>query len=144
MPFAKKIDIFKGICGLPIPIIWRTGNDKVEQVKEIMALNKKKKRVASLEEYAIEAVPETVEKNFKNAVGQDSLTRFDAKPKRKKKPNNRKKNANPNTPNKQNTSNNQIKPNNSNNRNAKEIKHFLFSDCSFACASCDKKRVFDD
>ncbi len=50
-----------------------------------MAQNKEKKRVASLEDYAVEEVA-SVEKNFQNVVGQDSLTRFD-QPKKKKRPN---------------------------------------------------------
>jgi len=61
---------------------------KVDQVKEIVALNKEKKRVSAIEDYAIETVVEE-EKNFQNAVGQDSLTRFD-QPKKKKRPNNKK------------------------------------------------------
>ena len=83
---CQKLDIFKGL-------MWFAYTDnyahwhvlKVEQVKEIMAQNKEKKRVASLEDYAVEEVA-SVEKNFQNVVGQDSLTRFD-QPKKKKRPN---------------------------------------------------------
>jgi hypothetical protein len=50
--------------------------------KEIVAENKLKNKVSSLEDYAIEVVVEP-EKNFNNAMGQESLTRFD-QPKPKK------------------------------------------------------------
>lgn len=88
---CQKIDIFKGH-------MWFAYTSNMahwhmitaDQVKEMMAINKKKERVAALEDYVTEAAPQEVEKNFQNAVGQDSLTRFDA-PRRKKKPNNNKK-----------------------------------------------------
>lgn len=83
---CQKLDIFKGL-------MWFAYTDnyahwhmlKVEQVKEIIALNKEKKKVASLEEFAVEETA-SQEKNFQNVVGQDSLTRFD-QPKKKKRPN---------------------------------------------------------
>jgi hypothetical protein len=78
-------------------------------VKEIMALNKQKQRVASLEDYVTESTPaETIKENFQNAVGQDSLTRFD-KPKQKKK--------RPNNNNNKNNNKNR-KPSQSNDKNA--------------------------
>lgn len=85
---CQKQDIFKGM-------MWYAYVDnfanwhmlKIEKVKEIIALNKDQKKVAALEDFAESAAPapETV---FSNAVGQESLTRFD-QPKRKK--NNKKK-----------------------------------------------------
>lgn len=83
---CQKLDIFKGL-------MWFAYTDnyahwhvlKVDQVKEIITLNKEKKKVASLEDYAVEEVA-SVEKNFQNVVGQDSLTRFD-QPKKKKRSN---------------------------------------------------------
>lgn len=92
--FCQKIDIFKGNMWFAYTnnmAHWHMIN--AEQVKEMIALNKQKQRVASLEDYVTETVPEAVEKNFQNAVGQDSLTRFDA-PKRKKKPNKKRKPSN--------------------------------------------------
>jgi len=91
--FCQKVDIFKGIMWFAYT------NDmahwhiiEAAQVKEMVALNKQKERVSSLEDYAIEAADETPEKNFQNAVGQDSLTRFDApKKSNKKRPNKNKK-----------------------------------------------------
>ena len=65
----------------------------VEKVKEILAVNKKKERVASLQDYVVETAQE-IEKKFENVVGQDSLTRFDQP---KKKPNNRNKKKKPTT-----------------------------------------------
>ena len=90
--YCQKVDIFKG------NMWFAYANDNAhwhmihaDQVKEMLELNKNKERVSSLEEYVIEdTTKEEVAKNFENAVGQDSLTRFDA-PKRKKRPNNNRK-----------------------------------------------------
>ncbi|HWR94090.1 MAG TPA: hypothetical protein VN192_02695, partial [Flavobacterium sp.] len=66
---------------------------KIEQVREIMAENKLKNKVSSLEDFALEVLAEP-KKDFNNAMGQESLTRFD-QPKKKKRPNrNRKPNNN--------------------------------------------------
>ncbi|MEP7094002.1 MAG: hypothetical protein ABI793_08080, partial [Flavobacterium sp.] len=85
---------------------------KIDQVKEIIAENKQKNKVSSLEDFAIEVVLEP-EKDFNNAMGQESLTRFD-QPKKKKKPNRKRKptaeNAIVATPNKPPQANNNIKP----------------------------------
>jgi len=82
---CQKLDIFKGL-------MWFAYTDnyshwhllEIEQVKEIMAINKDSKRASALEDYAVEptAAPE---KDFNNAMGQESLTRFD-QPKRRKRP----------------------------------------------------------
>ena len=88
--FCQKIDIFK-------ELMWFSyANNSahwhvlpVAQVQEILAINKKKERVASLEDYVIEVIPQ-VEKTYQNVVGQDSLTRFD-QPVKKNKNNNKKK-----------------------------------------------------
>ncbi|MBC7525444.1 MAG: hypothetical protein H7239_13530 [Flavobacterium sp.] len=80
---CQKQDIFKGL-------MWFAYTDnfanwhvlKIEQVREIIAQNKEKIRVSSLEDFAIEIVIEQ-EANFNNAMGQESLTRFD-QPKKKK------------------------------------------------------------
>lgn len=95
--YCQKVDIFKG------KMWFAYANDTAhwhmidaEQVKEIIEINKAKKKVASLEEFVVETAndDENIEKNFQNAVGQDSLTRFD-KPKRKKRPTNNKKKRQP-------------------------------------------------
>ncbi|QIE59965.1 hypothetical protein G5B37_10445 [Rasiella rasia] len=83
MAQCQKIDIFKGLMWFSYEkegMNWHIL--KVEKVNEIIAINKKGKAVASLEEY-IEDVIIPDEKLFNNVVGQDSLTRFD-RPKRSK------------------------------------------------------------
>lgn len=92
---CQKTDIFKRI-------LWygyeREGMNwhkiSVDKANEIIALNKKGKKVASLEEFVVEeSVSES--KIFENVVGQDSLTRFDKpKPKNNRRRNNRNKNQN--------------------------------------------------
>ena len=105
---CQKQDIFKGL-------MWFAYTDnfanwhvlKIEHVKEIVALNKEKKRATSLEDYALEiaALPE---KDFNNAMGQESLTRFD-QPKKKKKPNKKRKPNETNAPSTSKNANNPIK-----------------------------------
>ncbi len=98
--YCQKVDIFKG------NMWFAYANDNAhwhmihaDQVKEMLELNKNKERVSSLEEYVIEdTTKEEVAKNFENAVGQDSLTRFDA-PKRKKRPSNSNRKKKPATAN---------------------------------------------
>ena len=90
-----KMDIFKNH-------LWYTYKEErfkwfrltLEQVLEIIALNKNNQKSISLEEYEADVVlPEKVD--FEDAVGQDSLTRFDApktsKRRRNNKNNNKKK-----------------------------------------------------
>ena len=86
---CQKVDIFKEIMWFAYanaPAQWLVL--PVEKVKEIVAINKKKERVAALEDYVVESTQE-VEKKFENVVGQDSLTRFD-QPKKKKNNKNKK------------------------------------------------------
>jgi cell fate regulator YaaT (PSP1 superfamily) len=93
--FCQKIDIFKELMWFSYansPAHWHVL--PVAQVQEILAINKKKERVASLEDYVVEVVPQ-VEKTYQNVVGQDSLTRFDQpKSKNNKKKKNFKKKPN--------------------------------------------------
>jgi cell fate regulator YaaT (PSP1 superfamily) len=82
---CQKLDIFKNY-------MWFAYTDNyaqwhllmVDQVNEIIALNKKGEKATALEDYAVEPL-EVIEKDFNNAMGQESLTRFD-QPKRKKRP----------------------------------------------------------
>jgi cell fate regulator YaaT (PSP1 superfamily) len=92
----QKMDIFKGLVWYAYkdnPMQWH--QLEVKRANEIIELNKDKKKVQSLEDFAFEIEPENKdEKVFANVVGQDSLTRFDkAKKKRKSrnKRNNRRK-----------------------------------------------------
>ncbi len=104
MAICQKQDIFKGL-------MWFAYTDnfanwhvlKIEQVKEILAENKLKNKVSSLEDYALEVTTEP-EKDFNNAMGQESLTRFD-QPKRKKKNNKNRKPNGENTPANSNNNN---------------------------------------
>ena len=82
---CQKQDIFKGLMWFTYTenfANWHVLN--IAQVKEIIAENKQNKKVSSLEEYAIETVAEP-QKDFNNAMGQESLTRFDQPKKSKNK-----------------------------------------------------------
>ncbi|WP_333693306.1 PSP1 domain-containing protein [Flavobacterium sp.] len=97
LAYCQKQDIFKRL-------MWFAYADNianwhvlhVDQVKEIVAENKQKKKVSSLEDFALELAQEP-KQDFNNAMGQESLTRFD-QPKKKRKNNNKKRR--PNTQNK--------------------------------------------
>ena len=87
---CQKQDIFKGLMWFAYTESFAQWHVlKIEQVKEIVAENKLKKKVSSLEDFALEITTEP-EKDFNNAMGQESLTRFD-QPSRKKKNKKRKK-----------------------------------------------------
>ena len=94
LAFCQKTDIFKAKLWFSYkddPANWHILSK--EQVHEILLKNKKKEKVASLEEYAVEHSIEEDKVVFENVVGQDSLTRFD-KPKRSKNAKNRNRNRN--------------------------------------------------
>jgi cell fate regulator YaaT (PSP1 superfamily) len=88
-----KMDIFK-------QHLWYTYKEErskwflltLEQVQEIIDLNKNNEKASSLEEYESE-IETPIKVNFEDAVGQDSLTRFDV-PKTKKRRNNKNRNKN--------------------------------------------------
>lgn len=88
---CQKQDIFKGL-------MWFAYTDnyanwhmlKIEQVKEIVAENKQKNKVSSLEDFAFEVEVEP-KQTFSNAMGQESLTRFDQPKKKKSRNKNRNK-----------------------------------------------------
>ncbi|WP_299005224.1 regulatory iron-sulfur-containing complex subunit RicT [uncultured Tenacibaculum sp.] len=79
-----KMDIFK-------KLLWYTYKEEsfkwyklsLDQVQEIIELNKNNELALPLEEYELE-ITEEVSVDFENVVGQDSLTRFDA-PKKSRK-----------------------------------------------------------
>ncbi len=101
---CQKQDIFKGLMWFAYTNNFANWHVlKIEQVKEIIAINKEKKKVSSLEDFAIEIIQEP-ETNFNNAMGQESLTRFDQPKKKKSKNKNKNKIANPN----QNQGQNQV------------------------------------
>jgi len=108
--FCQKTDIFKETLWFSYksePSNWHTLSK--DQVNEILEKNKKKEKVTSLEEYALENIVED-KVVFENVVGQDSLTRFD-RPKRSR---NRNKNRNRNR-----KTGKKKQQGNNNNRNAK-------------------------
>ncbi len=77
LAFCQKTDIFKETLWFSYkdePANWHALSK--DQVNTILEKNKKKEKVATLEEYVVE---NTVEEKivFENVVGQDSLTRFD-------------------------------------------------------------------
>jgi cell fate regulator YaaT (PSP1 superfamily) len=108
-----KMDIFKGL-------LWYNSKEEgfkwfqltLEQVQEVIAMNKRGEKAPSLEELESETTV-AVKIDFENVVGQDSLTRFD-KPKTNKRRRNRKKKPaqgngnqpNKNDPNSKNTQDN--------------------------------------
>ena len=95
MRFVKNKIFFKGLMWFAYTNNFASWHVlKIDQVKEIMDQNKQKIKVSALEDFAIEIVTEQ-ETTFSNAMGQESLTRFD-QPKRKKSNNNRNKKPNPN------------------------------------------------
>ncbi|WP_223032265.1 PSP1 domain-containing protein [Hanstruepera marina] len=86
---CQKTDIFKGHMWFAYEGEWMNWHKITkDQANEILALNKQKKKVASLEEYAADLVEDT-KTEFENVVGQDSLTRFDSPKRRNKRKSNR-------------------------------------------------------
>ena len=81
----------------------------IEQANEIIEINGKNKKVASLEDYASNLTEDT-KTEFENVVGQDSLTRFDSpKPSNKRKSNRNRNNRNKNNKSKPLKTNNDTK-----------------------------------
>lgn len=86
---CQKTDIFKGHLWYAYEGEWMNWHVlTTDQANEIIEKNKKREKVASLEEYASVLIADT-KTEFENVVGQDSLTRFDS-PKHKKKRRNNK------------------------------------------------------
>ncbi len=109
-----KMDIFK-------KHLWYTYKEDsakwykltLEQVHEIIELNKNNELGIPLEEYESE-IEEEIKIDFEDVVGQDSLTRFDA-PKKSRRRRNRRKNSKPKSNSK--PTNPQAKSNNQNQKN---------------------------
>ena len=120
---CQKTDIFKGHMWYAYEGEWANWHKiTTEQANEIIALNKKNKKIASLEEYASDVIEDT-KTEFENVVGQDSLTRFDSPKRKKKRRNSRRKRNKNNTKADQNTGNNPKQGENKNkNRRRKNNK----------------------
>ena len=94
---CQKIDIFKGLMWYAYEGDWANWHIlTTQQTNEIIALNNKRQKASSLEDYSIDPTEET-KKEFENVVGQDSLTRFD-RPKRNNNKNRKQKKYNKNKP----------------------------------------------
>ncbi len=91
---CQKTDIFKRVMWFAYQGEWMNWYKlTVDQVNQIIILNKKKEKVPNLEDYVIDLPVEDSKTAFENVVGQDSLTRFDNKKrKNKRKPSNRNRN----------------------------------------------------
>lgn len=88
---CQKIDIFKGVLWYAYEGEWMNWHKlTAEQANKIIASNRKKEDVGSLEEFEVQLQLEEDKPDFNNVVGQDSLTRFD-KPKGQHKKNNKSK-----------------------------------------------------
>ncbi|TGV03771.1 PSP1 domain-containing protein [Flavivirga rizhaonensis] len=89
---CQKTDIFKGHMWYAYEGEWNHWHKiTTTQANEIIDLNKKNEKIASLEEYASELV-EDAKAEFENVVGQDSLTRFDSPKSNNKRKNNKRRN----------------------------------------------------
>lgn len=82
---CQKIDIFKGLMWYCYEGEWMNWHQlTTEEVKTIIEKNKKKEKVASLEDY-VTVIQEEEATSFEDVVGQDSLTRFDKRNNSKRK-----------------------------------------------------------
>jgi len=91
---CQKTDIFKGLMWYAYEGEWMNWHIlSATQANEIIEKNKKGEKVASLEEYAVEHVEDTITE-FENVVGQDSLTRFDNPKRNNRRKNNKNRNRN--------------------------------------------------
>ncbi|EDP97028.1 regulatory iron-sulfur-containing complex subunit RicT [Kordia algicida OT-1] len=124
---CQKTDIFKGHIWYAYEGEWMNWHKlTTDQANEIIAMNVKKEKVISLEEYALELIEEDTKTNFENVVGQDSLTRFDKKPTRNRKrrgAQNKKRRRNNNNAGNKATAKTGGNPKKSNNQNAKKGNH---------------------
>lgn len=85
---CQKTDIFKRHMWYAYEGEWMNWHRiTTDQANEIIDLNKKNKKVPSLEEYALDVADDT-KNEFENVVGQDSLTRFDNPNRKRKRKNN--------------------------------------------------------
>lgn len=83
-----KTDIFKKMVWF-IYEDYRAGSSPIglslSAVNEIIELNKQNKKPKDLKDFLIQVEEEEEEEFYSNVVGQDSLNRFDTKPKKKKR-----------------------------------------------------------
>lgn len=119
---CQKTDIFKGHMWYAYEGEWMNWHlITTDQAREIIEINKKKEKVASLEEYAVDLNLVDTKTEFENVVGQDSLTRFDGPKGNKKRKNNKSRNKKP-AQNKVQAKNNPNKKDNNNQSNITKPK----------------------
>ena len=86
--YCQKIDIFKAVMWFAFPSNGANWYKiEVEQVKEILELNKQGKAIDNIEDYVFE---DENQNELQSVVAEDSLSRFD-QPKKKKRPQRNKK-----------------------------------------------------
>ncbi len=91
---CQKIDIFKGRLWYAYEGEWMNWFElEASRVNEIIRLNKAKKKVQALEEFVLDQKEDKLA-SFNDAVGQDSLTRFDGPKRSGKSRRNKSKNRN--------------------------------------------------
>jgi hypothetical protein len=101
---CQKTDIFKGLLWYAYEKEGMNWHElSLEKVKEIISVNKKGKKVASLEEF-IEEIVISDKEIFSSVVGQDSITRFDRPKRSNNKRSNKGNNRNQNRSNSQSNS----------------------------------------
>jgi hypothetical protein len=109
--FLQKTDVLKGVMYFSTAESPQLFPIPVEKVKELIALNKKGEKME------LHLDGEDIDSEFKSAVGEDSLTRFDRTQKNRK---NKKGGGAPKNPgsgnNNNNSSNNNRNPENSKNK----------------------------
>ncbi|MEP0264408.1 regulatory iron-sulfur-containing complex subunit RicT [Dokdonia sp.] len=107
---CQKIDIFQGYLWYAYEGEWMNWHQlTAANANEIIAANKAKEPVVSLEEFAAEIEKDT-KTDFGNVVGQDSLTRFDKPKQTNKRRNNRNRNKKRTAATATTTKSNQKKP----------------------------------
>lgn len=135
---CQKIDIFQGHLWYAYEGEWMNWHKlSTSHANEIIASNRKKEPVASLEEFAAELVEETTI-DFGNVVGQDSLTRFDRPKTTKKRRNNRNRKKGTNT--NQNKSSGSRTNNKSRGRKPKQTKTHTNEDRNSSSDTSTKKK----
>jgi cell fate regulator YaaT (PSP1 superfamily) len=98
--YLQKTDIFKRLMWFAYPRDENWVPLHIEQVKEIQILNKEGKKPEDLKTIMADILPKekSVEYDYENVVGQDSLTRLDETKRKKRSPNRNKQKSKRATP----------------------------------------------
>ena len=123
-----KSDIFKGHLWYAYVDRQENGNTwhklSLEQVNEIIELNKNDKKIQSLEEYASELSLQEITPidSFENVVGQDNINRFDDKKSKRRRKKSKRRNKRPQQNYNNNKQQNRQETDNKQNSNKKKPK----------------------